>query len=217
MAHQSRLCHIALAALVFGFAAPAAAAPATIVVLGDSLTAGYGLPPGTDFPAALQAALRTRGWDVTIANAGVSGDTASDGAARVDWSVPAGTAGVILELGANDALRGIDPALTKAALGKLLDRLDQRHIPVLIAGMKAPRNLGATYDAAFDALFPALASAHHAMLYPFFLDGVATNATLNQADLMHPNPVGVRVIVQHILPTVERFLERVAPNARRPS
>jgi acyl-CoA thioesterase-1 len=219
MARQLRHCRIALLALATTFALvlPAAAAPATIVALGDSLTAGFGLPPGADFPTVLQAALRAKGWDVTIVNAGVSGDTASDGAARVDWSVPDGTAGVILELGANDALRGLDPALTKAALGRILDRLNTRHIPVLIAGMKAPRNLGADYDRAFDAIFPALAATHHAMLYPFFLDGVATDASLNQADLMHPNPAGVKIIVDRMLPTVERFLRKVAPGARRPS
>jgi acyl-CoA thioesterase-1 len=219
MARQSRLCRIALGALalIAAAAGPAVAAPARLVALGDSLTAGFGLPPGTDFPAVLQAALRAHGWDVTVANAGVSGDTARDGAARVDWSVPDGTSGVILEFGANDALRGLDPALTKAALGTILDRLDRRHIPVLIAGMKAPRNLGAAYDGAFDAIFPALAAAHDAMLYPFFLDGVAIDASLNQTDLMHPNPAGVKIIVERMLPTVERFLERIAPAARRPS
>ncbi|HVV94843.1 MAG TPA: arylesterase [Hyphomicrobiales bacterium] len=219
MARQLRFRRLALAAVAaaLAFAGPAVAAPATVVALGDSLTAGFGLPPGTDFPAVLQAALRAKGWDVTVANAGVSGDTASDGAARVDWSVPDGTAGVIVELGANDALRGLDPALTKAALDRLLGRLGARRIPALIAGMKAPRNLGAGYDRAFDAIFPALATAHRAMLYPFFLDGVATDATLNQADLMHPNPAGVKIIVERMLPTVERFLEKVAPAARRPS
>jgi acyl-CoA thioesterase-1 len=218
MGRQLRRCRITLVALVMALAgAPAVAAPATIVALGDSLTAGFGLPPGAAFPAVLEAALRAQGWDVTVANAGVSGDTASDGAARVDWSVPDGSAGVILELGANDALRGLDPALTRAALDRLLARLDARHIPVLIAGMKAPRNLGPGYDRAFDAIFPALAAAHHAMLYPFFLAGVATDATLNQADLMHPNAAGVKIIVGRMLPTVERFLEQVAPGARRPS
>jgi acyl-CoA thioesterase-1 len=217
MARQSRLCRIALAMLALAFAGPVMAAPATIVVLGDSLTAGFGLPPGTDFPTVLQMALRAKGWDITVVNAGVSGDTASDGAARVDWSVPEGATGVILELGANDALRGLPPARTKAALGKILSQLDERHIPVLIAGMKAPRNLGPDYTRAFDAIFPALAAAHGAMLYPFFLDGVATDAALNQADLLHPNPAGVKVIVGRILPTVERFLDRIAPTARRPS
>jgi acyl-CoA thioesterase-1 len=196
---------------------PAAAAPAHLVALGDSLTAGYGLAPGQDFVTVLEAALRKVGWDVHIANAGVSGDTAGAALARLDWSVPDGTDGVILEIGANDALRGIDPKITRAAVDKILARLSVRKIPVLLAGMKAPRNLGAAYVAAFDAIDPALASAHHAMLYPFFLDGVATEARLNQGDGMHPNAAGVRVIVGRMLPTVERFLRMVAPTAHRPS
>jgi acyl-CoA thioesterase-1 len=216
---QPRIAAVAAAAALALACAgePAAAAPAHLVALGDSLTAGYGLAPGQDFVSVLEAALNKAGWDVRITNAGVSGDTASDALARLDWAVPDGTDGVILEIGANDALRGIDPKITRAAVDRILTRLSARQIPVLLAGMKAPRNLGAAYVAAFDAIDPALAGAHHAMLYPFFLDGVATVARLNQRDGMHPNAAGVRVIVARMLPMVERFLQQVAPAARRPS
>jgi acyl-CoA thioesterase-1 len=190
-------------------AAPARAAePLKIVALGDSLTAGYGLPAQAAFPARLQAALHAKGEAVTIANAGVSGDTASDGLDRLDWSVPKGTDAVILELGANDALRGVDPKVTKAALEKILARLAARHIPVLLAGMQAPRNMGADYVRAFDAIYPALAATHSLVFYPFFLDGVATDPKLNQADGLHPNPAGVAIIVKRILPSVEELIAR---------
>jgi len=190
-------------------AAPAAAAPPlNIVALGDSLTAGHGLPLQDAFPAKLQAALQAKGKAVAIANAGVSGDTAADGLDRLDWSVPKGTDAVILELGANDALRGIDPKVTKAALGKILDKLAARHIPVLLAGMQAPRNMGADYVREFDAIYPALASTHPVVFYSFFLAGVATDPKLNQDDGMHPNPAGVDVIVKRILPSVEALIAR---------
>jgi acyl-CoA thioesterase-1 len=190
-------------------AAPAQAAAALkIVALGDSLTAGLGLPAQATFPAQLQAALTAKGEAATIVNAGVSGDTASGGLDRLDWSVPAGTGAVILELGANDALRGIDPKVTQAALDKILRRLAARHIPVLLAGMQAPRNMGADYVGQFDAIYPALASTHPVVFYPFFLDGVATDPTLNQGDGMHPNPAGVDVIVKRILPSVEELIAR---------
>jgi len=196
------LCAILMAAPV------RAAGPLKIVALGDSLTAGYGLPAQAAFPARLKAALRAKGAAVTIANAGVSGDTASDGLDRLDWSVPEGTDAVILELGANDALRGIDPKVTRAALEKILARLAARKIPVLLAGMQAPRNMGADYVHAFNAIYPALAATHPVVFYPFFLDGVATDAKLNQADGMHPNPAGVAVIVKRILPSVEELIAR---------
>ena len=157
----------------------------------------------------LEKLLKEKGWDVTIANAGVSGDTAAAGAARVDWSVPDGTDGVILELGANDALRGLDPATTTVELEKILDRLKARKIPVLIAGMYAPRNLGAAYYDRFDAIYPALARKYGAMLYPFFLDGVVGQARLNLQDGMHPTAEGVRLIASRMLPTVEDFLRRI--------
>jgi acyl-CoA thioesterase-1 len=179
-----------------------------IVVLGDSLAAGYGLPASAAFPARLEQALRAKGLDAAVANAGVSGDTASDGLARLDWSVPEGTDAVILELGANDALRGVDPAVTRRALETILRRLRERNIPVLLCGMLAPRNLGRDYGRRFDAIYPELAKAEGVLLYPFFLDGVATNAKLNLPDGLHPTAAGIDVIVAGILPKVEELIAR---------
>lgn len=180
--------------------------PLRLVALGDSLTAGYNLPASAAFPVVLQGALRAKGLNVEIANAGVSGDTAQGGLDRLDWSVPDGTDGVIVELGANDALRGFDPATTEKALDAILARLKERGIPVLLAGMLAPRNLGPEYGQRFDAIYPRLAEKHGALLYPFFLDGVAGERALNLPDQLHPTAEGVRVIVERMLPTVERFL-----------
>jgi acyl-CoA thioesterase-1 len=188
--------------------ARAADQPVKIVAMGDSLTAGYGLAAKDAFPAKLDAALKAKGIAATIVNAGVSGDTASGGVDRLDWSVVPGTDGVIVELGANDMLRGIDPKLTKAALTKILDRLAKRHIPVLLAGMKAARNMGPDYIEEFDAIYPALASTHPVVFYPFFLDGVATDPKLKQIDGMHPTAAGVDVIVKRILPQVETLIAR---------
>jgi acyl-CoA thioesterase-1 len=193
----------------------AAERPVKIVALGDSLTAGLGLAAEQSFPAKLAQALRQHGTAVEVVNAGVSGDTASDGAARLDWSVPDGTDAVILELGANDALRGIDPKLTRAALDTILRRLTERHIAVLLAGMRAPRNLGMAYVEAFDAIFPELASTYGVLLYPFFLDGVATDRALNQPDGLHPTAAGVDVIVARMLPRTEELVGR-ARAARGP-
>ena len=176
--------------------------PVRIVALGDSLTAGYGLPNDAAFPTKLQAALKAKGVDAAVANAGVSGDTASGALDRLGWSVPDGTDAVIVELGANDALRGLDPKLTEKALDAILTRLDQRHIPVLFAGMMAPPNMGADYAKAFNAIYPALAAKHPVIFYPFFLDGVAADPKLDQADGMHPNAAGVDVIVARIMPKV---------------
>lgn len=180
--------------------------PVKIVVLGDSLSAGLGLPADAAFPERLAQVLKAKGIAATVANAGVSGDTASGGLGRLDWSVPAGTSAVIVELGANDALRGIDPSVTKAALDGILTKLRDRHIFVLLAGMRAPRNMGADYVQAFDAIYPALASTHRVVFYPFFLEGVATDAKLNQADGLHPTAAGVDVIVARILPRVEQLI-----------
>jgi acyl-CoA thioesterase-1 len=191
-----------------GFGA-AAGQPMKIVALGDSLTAGLGLPEQATFPARLARALKAKGVAVTIANAGVSGDTASGGLDRLDWSVPRGTDAVILELGANDMLRGIDPNVTKAALAAILRKLQARHIPVLLAGMKALPNMGEKYARTFDAIYPALASTHRVVFYPFFLAGVATDPRFNQIDGMHPNSAGVDVIVKRILPRVEELIARV--------
>lgn len=185
-----------------------AAEPLKIVALGDSLTAGYGLAGDAAFPAQLQKALKAKGHDVSIVNAGVSGDTSTGGLDRLAWSVPEDTDGVILELGANDALRGVDPRVTTTTLEKIIERLTQRRIPVLLAGMQSPRNMGADYVKAFDAIYPALASKYQLVFYPFFLAGVATDPKLNQGDGMHPNAAGVGVIVQRMLPSVEELIAR---------
>jgi acyl-CoA thioesterase-1 len=187
----------------------AAAAPGAqirIVAFGDSLTAGYGLPPAAAFPVQLQAALKARGHAVEVVNAGVSGDTTAAALDRFDWAIPDNADAAIVELGANDALRGIDPKLTKAALDTILTKLNARHISVLLAGMRAPRNMGDEFVKAFDAIYPALASTHAVVFYPFFLDGVATDAKLNQADGLHPTSAGVDVIVERMLPSVEKLI-----------
>ena len=189
----------------------AAAAPTKIVAFGDSLTAGYGLEPSEAFPVRLAARLQKDGYAVTIENAGVSGDTTSGGLARLDWAIGGRPDLVLLELGANDALRGIDPKLTRANLDAMLAKLAREHIKVLLIGMKAPRNWGPDYDEAFDAIYPDLAEKYGVPLYPFFLDGVALDAKLNQGDGLHPNAAGVAVIVAKIAPVVERL---IGPRAR---
>ena len=186
--------------------ATAAAEAIRIVGFGDSLMAGYQLAPGEGFPEQLEAALRRNGHDVEVANAGVSGDTTSGGLARLDWSVPDGTDLVILELGANDMLRGVDPAVPRKNLDAMIARLKERGIAVLLAGMVAAPNLGREYGAAFDAIYPDLARKHGLRLYPFFLEGVATDASLLLADGIHPNASGVVRMVGGILPTVEEML-----------
>ncbi len=187
----------------------AAERPIKIVALGDSLTAGYGLPGNEAFPVKLQRALAGKGIDVQIVNAGVSGDTTSGGLARLDWSVPDGTDAVMLELGANDALRGIDPQVPRKALEAILSRLKERKIPVLLCGMLAPPNMGAEYGQAFDAIYPDLAARYGAILYPFFLAGVVSDPKLNQRDGLHPTAAGVDIIVDKILPQVEELVARV--------
>ncbi len=177
-----------------------------MVVLGDSLSAGLGLSASSAFPARLQKSLEAKGIAVDMLNAGVSGDTTSGGRDRLDWSVPEGTEAVILELGANDALRGIDPRVTRAALTDILTRLKARRIAVLLCGMVAPPNYGSDYSARFNAIYPELAKSFGVPLYPFFLEGVASDARLNQADGLHPTAEGVDMIVKNILPTVEAFL-----------
>ncbi|MFE1597965.1 arylesterase [Methylobacterium sp. ID0610] len=180
-----------------------------LVALGDSLTAGYGLPAQAAFPAVLERALTAKGLAVSIENAGVSGDTTTGGLDRLDWSVPDGTEGVILELGANDMLRGTDPAVAEKNLDAIITRLTARGIPVLLAGMKAARNLGPDYVARFDAIYPRLAERHGLLLYPFFLDGVAGDRGLALPDGLHPTAAGVERIVAGILPTVETFVARL--------
>lgn len=186
--------------------AAASAKPVKIVAFGDSLTAGLGLPADQAFPARLQKALKSKGIVADIVNAGVSGDTTSGGRDRLDWSVPEGTDAVILELGANDAMRGTDPKVTRAALADILKRLKARGIAVLLCGMLAPPNYGADYAARFNAIYPELAKEFGVPLYPFFLEGVAAETRLNQKDGIHPTAEGVDLIVKNILPMVEAFL-----------
>jgi acyl-CoA thioesterase-1 len=187
----------------------AADAPIKIVALGDSLTAGYNLPASAAFPVKLERALRAKGHVVEVANAGVSGDTASGGLARLDWSVPDGTAAVIVELGANDMLRGIDSKVTQRALEEIVRRLTERRIVVLVAGMRAIPNLGIDFASGFETIYPEIASKYGALLYPFFLDGVAGDAKLNQRDGLHPTAAGIDVIVGGILPKAEELIARV--------
>jgi acyl-CoA thioesterase I len=187
--------------------APALAQTKTILALGDSLTAGLGLDPPFSFPAQLEAALRAKGHDVAVMNAGVSGDTAAQGLARLDWALTDDVDAVIVELGANDALRGLEPRQAETALDEILTKVQAKGLPVLLAGMKAPPNLGADYVTAFDAMFPRLSETHGVAFYPFFLEGVAAEVKLNQADGIHPNAEGVAVIVQRMLPAVEALLK----------
>jgi acyl-CoA thioesterase I len=189
------------------------AQPYRIVGFGDSLMAGYGLGPGEGFPEKLQAALRKKGHDVVIANAGVSGNTTADGLSRLDWSVPDGTRLVILELGANDMLRGVAPAVTEQNLDKMLARLKERRIAVLLVGMRAAPNLGPDFAHTFDSVYPRLAQKHGVALYPFFLDGVAANRTLLLGDGMHPNAAGVDRMVERVLPEVEKLIGGSADNS----
>jgi acyl-CoA thioesterase-1 len=198
--------HILVLMVALMTAAPALAQPVKVVVLGDSLSAGLGLSAADAFPAKLQKALKDKGIDVAIMNAGVSGDTASGGRDRLDWSVPNGTEAVIVELGANDALRGTDPAITRSALSDIVSRLKARGVAVLLLGMLAPPNYGSDYAARFNTIYPDLSKSFGIPLYPFFLDGVAADPKLNQADGIHPTAEGVDIIVKKILPTVEAFL-----------
>jgi acyl-CoA thioesterase-1 len=187
------------------------AAPLKILAFGDSLTAGYGLAEAEGFPEQLEAALRGAGVEAEVLNGGVSGDTTAGGLARLDWALADKPDLVILELGSNDALRGLDPAATESNLDAMLERLAAAKVPVLLAGMLAPRNLGADYAEAFDAIYPRLAEKHDVPLYPFFLDGVATDTALNQADGIHPNDEGVAVIVERLLPHLLPLVEALEP------
>ena len=207
-----------LAAAWLAVHSPAAMAqdrPVKIVALGDSLTAGYGLLAGDAFPVKLAAALKAKGVATQIVNAGVSGDTASGGLDRLDWAVSDDTDAVILELGANDALRGLDPKITRKAIDTMVKKLTDRRIPVLLCGMLAPPNLGNEYGKAFNSIYADVAKTHNVLLYPFFIDGIVTNPRLNQRDGLHPTAEGVDVIVQKILPSVEQLIARA--KARRNS
>jgi len=214
---RSLFAHILVLTMGLTMAAPALAGsgagdqlkPIKMVVLGDSLSAGLGLSASDAFPAKLQKALKDNGINVEMSNAGVSGDTASGGRDRLDWSVPDGTQAVIVELGGNDALRGLDPSVTRAALSDILARLKARNIAVMLCGMMAPPNYGRDYAERFNAIYPDLAKSFGVPLYPFFLDGVAADAKLNQADGIHPTPQGVDIIVNRIMPAMEAFLAQL--------
>jgi acyl-CoA thioesterase-1 len=183
-----------------------AADPPRLMILGDSLTAGYGLPQDQAFPVRLEAALRAKGRTVAVINAGVSGDTTAGGLARLDWALAANPTHVLVELGANDMLRAVDPGVTRKNLDAIVTKLKARGINVMLAGMYASPNLGKTYTEAFKGLYTDLAAKHGVRLYPFFLDGVAAERGLNQDDGIHPNEKGVAVIVKRILPSIEKFL-----------
>jgi acyl-CoA thioesterase-1 len=185
------------------------AAPIKILALGTSLTQGYGLPPGTEIPAVLQAELKKKGIDATVINAGVSGDTSAGGLSRLDWSLADHPNAAMIELGSNDALRGIEPASTERNLSAIIGQLTARHIPVLLLGMQAPKNYGPEYEAKFNAIYSKLARQYNVLLYPFVLDGVALNPKLNQKDGIHPNPAGVKIIVGKILPDVLKLVAEV--------
>ncbi len=207
------LCYVPIAAAdgsTSGEQAAAAPRPTKILAFGDSLTAGYGLAAEHSFPAQLQAALAERGHDVEVINSGVSGETTAGGLARLGWALGDDPDAVIVELGANDALRGIEPADTRRNLDAILEQLTERGIVILLAGMRAPPNMGDDYAAEFDAIFPELAQAHGTAYYPFFLDGVAARPELNLSDGLHPNADGVAVIVDGILPHVLRLLDALA-------
>ncbi len=200
---------LALLLIAFAFALPARAEPLKIMAFGDSLVHGYGLPAGQPFPAQLEARLRNEGYeDVTVLNAGNSGDTTAAGLARVGWALADDPDAVIVVLGANDGLRGIEPSNTMENLDALLAELERADLPVLLAGMLAPRNLGRDYAEAFDAVFPSLRDTYDPVYYPFFLEGVATVPELNQPDGIHPNAEGVATIVENILPKVEELILR---------
>jgi len=198
---------LATAALAVAFAgAPAAGRVPVILDFGDSLTAGYGLPAGQAFPARLEAWLHQQGIEARVVNAGVSGDTTAGGLARLDWGLADKPDLVILALGANDALRGIEPSTVRENLDKMIGKIEASGAKVLLLGMLAPPNWGEEYRHAFDQIFPELARIHHLPLYPFFLEGVAMKPELNQPDGLHPNERGVAVLVDRIAPVVARLL-----------
>ncbi len=211
---KGRVARVVCVLAVFAVAligTPATAAPIKILALGTSLTQGYGLPPGTELTALLETRLKAKGIAATVINAGVSGDTSAGGLARLDWSLADNPNAAMVELGSNDALRGLPPAETEKNLSAILARLKAAHIPVLLLGMMAPRNLGPEYVAQFDAIYPRLARQYDTLYYPFVLDGVAMNAKLNQDDGIHPNPAGEKIIADRLFPDVLTLARRVKP------
>lgn len=208
---------LAICLMIIGFSMAGTGAHAEtlkLVAFGDSLMAGYQLSAADAYPAKLEQALKARGIDVAIENGAVSGDTTSDGLSRLDWTIPDGTDGVLLELGANDALRGVSPVKTRQNLEAMLVRLKERGIAVLLFGMFAPPNMGKDYADAFNAMYPELGQAHGVSLYPFFLDGIVTESGLKLEDGMHPNQKGVDRLVEKTLPAVEKFVGAIKPRAK---
>ncbi|MBV8800314.1 MAG: arylesterase [Alphaproteobacteria bacterium] len=200
--------HFLALLFLLAFAPPGTCGPVKILMLGTSLTQGYGLPPGVEIPALLQAKLKAAGVDSKVINAGVSGDTSTDAASRLDWSLADHPDAAIVEVGSNDALRGIPPAETERSISTILAKLEAQHVPTLLLGMKAPRNLGSAYVRSFDAIYPRLAKRYGTMLYPFLLEGVVLNPKLNQADGMHPNPAGAKIIAEHIFPYAKALVRK---------
>jgi acyl-CoA thioesterase I len=215
MVFRVLLCNWLIAAFTFGAVAETKIKPVRIVVFGDSLVAGFQLKASDAFPAQLERVLKAKGHAVEVINAGVSGDTTAAGLERLQWSVPERTDAVILELGANDALRGLDPTRARANLDRIIATIKTGGAEVLLAGMIAPRNLGADYTRTFNGMYAELAQKHGLILYPFFLEGVALNGDLNLSDGLHPNPKGVAEITGRILPKVEELIARV--RARQPA
>jgi acyl-CoA thioesterase-1 len=196
--------------ILFSLLSPAAEARTIrVLILGDSLAAGYGLSAPDGFQAQMTAALKARGHDVVLVDGAVSGDTTAGGRARLDWAIGDGVDAAVVELGGNDGLRGLDPKSTQANLAAILDALAAKHIPTLLTGMEAPPNLGADYAGAFRAVFTTLGQRPGILFYPFFLEGVAADPTLNQADHIHPNPAGVKKEVQRLVPVMEKLLAEV--------
>jgi acyl-CoA thioesterase I len=213
MTPRFKLISIALGLWLALFAGPVAARPLKILAMGSSLTQGYGLPPGTEFTTQLQQALKAQGIDAQVINAGVSGDTSSDGLSRLDWTLADHPDAAILEMGSNDMLRGVPPAVTEKNLRAMLTTFQKDHIPVMFTGMQAQRNLGPDYVTQFDTIYPKLAKEFPVIFYPFFLDGVALNPKLNQADGLHPNPAGVKIIVARMMPDVKKLVAEANANA----
>lgn len=204
-----RIFFVFLCVSALSVVASAAREPVRVLVLGDSLVAGYGLSEADAFPRQLQAALEAKGHDVEVINSGVSGDTSAGGLARLEWALAERPQLAIIVLGANDALRGLPPTRTRKNLDAIISRLKQQDVAVLLAGMRAPRNMGPDYYNKFDRIYPELAARHEIALYPFYLEGIATVPRYNQADGIHPNAAGVEAIVRRILPAVEQLLLRI--------